>query len=152
MAAEHHSKKTFTPHCCFGIFAPNLPVDKHINTFSKRAPFTSRKWMGIYWADGTSVPTLGILGYVTANGQYQAHALKGDTHIRIGDVLSIETRPVDDDAVDGTPGLVLFFVNGKEAARLQMSQHFPTCSGLEGCFFGALLSDGASIGTFEGPY
>lgn len=149
LAVEHFENKSFTPHCCFGIYCPSLPEEPQINSLLQhRAPFTSRRWLGVYWSDGTSVPTLGILGSVTTSGVMRSTVLQGRPLVRVGDILTIETRPDDDSAGDGTAGTVLFFVNNVEVGRVTSRITMPIATNVDDCYFGVRLSEGASVATF----
>lgn len=149
LAEEHYSGKAFTPHCCFGIYCPTLPEENLINqTLQHRSTFTSRRWLGVYWSDGTSVPTMGLIGTVTTGGVMRAVNFKGRATINVGDVITIETRPKDDDCTDGTAGLVLFFLNGNEVGRVTIDQTMPVATRLEDCYFAVRLSEGASVAAF----
>lgn len=134
-------QKAFTPHCCFGIFCPDLPDEPHINRdLSHRANFTSRRWLGVYWSDGTSVPGLGLLGALSTAGTVKVERLKRNQVVTVGDVITIETRP--------TENLVIFLLNGVEAGRFTLSSTMPVATRLESCYFAVRLSEGASIATF----
>lgn len=150
---EHHSlHKPFVPHCSFGIFCPTEPKDNVSSSLmtlqSHGGTFASRRWLGLAWADGSTVPTLGLLTTVTTTGMVRCTTLSNSPLIRVGDVLTIETRPDDDTIRDGSAGHVLFFVNGKEVARLPMKLYTPTAAKLSDCYFAVRLSEGASVATF----
>lgn len=148
LAAEHYDNKAFTPHCCFGIYCPSLPEEPQINAgLQHRAPFTSRRWLGLYWADGTTVPTLGLLGCVTPAGVMKVTQLQGRRQIAVGDVLTIETRPKDD-AVSRDANVVLFFLNGIEVARVTIDLAMPVATNMSDCYFAVQMSEGASVATF----
>jgi hypothetical protein len=134
-------QKAFTPHCCFGIFCPDLPEEPHINKdLPHRANFTSRRWMGVYWSDGTSVPGLGLLGAMSTAGTVKVERLKRNQVIAVGDVITVETRPAEN--------LVLFLLNGAEAGRFTLSSTMPIATRLESSYFAVRLSEGASVATF----
>ncbi|CUE63973.1 Hypothetical protein, putative [Bodo saltans] len=134
-------QKSFTPHCCFGIFCPDLPEEPHINKdLPHRANFTSRRWLGVYWSDGTSVPGLGLLGAMSTAGTVKIERLKRNQVIAVGDVITVEVRPEEN--------LVLFLLNGVEAGRLTLSSTMPIATRLESSYFAVRLSEGASVATF----
>ena len=143
----HQATKSSHPQCCFGIYCPDLPEESRTNTRTpERALFTSRRWLGLYWADGNAVASLALLGTVTTAGQPTAKTVQNGVRIAVGDVITIETRPAHDDDV---PSTVLFFVNNKEVARVSIPIHMPVASHLETSYFGVMLSAGASVAVLK---
>ena len=143
----HESTKSSHPQCCFGIYCPDLPEEERVNkTIREKAPFTSRRWLGLYWADGNAVASLALLGSVTNGGQCTAKSVQGDVRISVGDVLCIETRPERDPEL---PNSILFYVNNKEVARVSVPLYMPVSSHMESCYFGVMLSAGASVAVLQ---
>lgn len=135
-------QKCFTPHCSFGILCPDLPDEPQINKeIPHRASCTSRRWLAIQWSDGTSVPSLGMIAGISTTGAVKLERLKNNNQtIKVGDVLSVETRPAED--------AVVFMYNGIEAGRFTISSTMPVAKRLEACYFAVRLSQGAAVATF----
>jgi hypothetical protein len=145
-AEAHHASKASHPQCCFGIYCPELlPEEPRVGSVltHDRALFTSRRWLGLYWADGNAVASLALLGTVSVSGQPTAKVVQGDVRIAVGDVITIETRPECDPEL---PGVVLFYVNNKEVARASISLHSPVATHMDASYFAVTLSTGASVG------
>lgn len=150
LVTDHASHKPYAPHCSFGIFCPSEPKEAlaPMSLQSHGSVQASRRWLGVSWSDGSSVPTLGLLSTVSTTGVVRCPPLQNSPLICVGDVLTIETRPLDDTVRDGTAGHVVVFLNGKEVSRLSMKLYCPTATRLAESYFAVRLSEGASVAVF----